>query len=215
MVSYIYGVIRMCGRYVALTDIEYDEIQSIIDEVSKEFKDSENIAKGEVFPTNIAPVICEEKGRIVLTAMKWSYGQYSGRPIINARGETINSKSMFRDSFHQRRCLIPAKAYFEWKKEEGAKKKTKFEIYVPQSKVFFMAGIYNVFKDNNGGQYTGYAVITTEANPTTASIHDRMPVIIEPGWERLWLGPQSDNMEPLIEMLKPYTYSDMAMNAVG
>ena len=128
----------MCGRYVALTDTEYEEIQSIIDEVSKEYTNAENITKGEVFPTNIAPVICEDKGKIVLTAMKWSYGQYSGRPIINARGETINSKSMFQSSFYQRRCLIPANAYFEWKKEEGSKKKTKFEIFVPQNKIFFI-----------------------------------------------------------------------------
>lgn len=205
----------MCGRYVAFTDNEYDEIQSIIDEISKEYSTSENIAKGEVFPTNIAPVICEEKGKIVLTAMKWSFGQYSGRPIINARGETIHSKNMFRSSFHQRRCLIPANAYFEWKKEKGTKKKIKFQISVPQNKIFFMAGIYNVFKDNNGKQYTGYAIITTEANQDTASIHERMPVIIEPGSEKLWIGQHSENIDSLIEMLKPYTYSDMIMNAVS
>lgn len=204
----------MCGRYVALTDIEHEEIQSIIDYVSEEYKTSENIARGEVFPTNIAPVICEEKGKIVLTAMKWSYGQYSGRPIINARAETINSKSMFQSSFHQRRCLVPANAYFEWKKEEGSKKKTKFQISIPQNKIFFMAGIYNVFKDNNGKPYTGYAIITTEPNQTTAFIHDRMPVILEPGSEKLWIGQNSGNVSSLIEMLKPYTYSDMIMKAV-
>jgi len=204
----------MCGRYVAFTDNEYEEIQSVIDEVAEKFKTAENIARGEVFPTNIAPVICEESGKVVLTAMKWSYGEYSGRPIINARGETINSKNMFKNSFHKRRCLIPAKAYFEWKKEEGAKKKTKFEISIPQSKIFFMAGIYNVFKDKNGKPYIGYAIITTSPNETTAFVHDRMPVIIEPGMEKLWLR-QSDNIETLIDMLKHYTYGSMTMNAVS
>jgi|BioPla2DNA2_1021312.scaffolds.fasta_scaffold77460_2 putative SOS response-associated peptidase YedK len=205
----------MCGRYVVFTDTEYDEIQSIIDEVSKEYKTSESIAKGEVFPTNTAPIIYEHKGKTVLTSMKWSYGQYSGRPIINARSETINSKNMFQSSFHQRRCLIPANAYFEWKKEEDTKKKTKFKISIPQYELFFMAGIYNVFKDNNGKQYTGYAIITTSANQTTASVHDRMPVIIEHGSEKLWIGQGSENTDPLIDMLKPYTYKDMIMNAVS
>lgn len=205
----------MCGRYVVFTDSEYDEIQSIIDEVSKEYKTSENVAKGEVFPTDIAPVIYEHKGKSILTSMKWSYGQYSGRPIINARTETINSKSMFQNSFHQRRCLIPANAYFEWKKEEDTKKKTKFKIFVPQCEMFFMAGIYNVFKDNTGNQYTGYAIITTSANQTTASVHDRMPVIIEPGSEKLWIGQSTENIDCLIDMLKPYTYKDMIMNSVS
>lgn len=205
----------MCGRYVVFTDTEYDEIQSIIDEVAKEYKTSENLVKGEVFPTNTAPVIYEDKGKSILAPMKWSYGQYSRRPIINARSETINSKNMFQSSFHQRRCLIPANAYFEWKKEEDMKKKTKFKISIPQYEVFFMAGIYNVFKDNNEKQYTGYAIITTSANQIMASVHDRMPVIIERGSEKLWLRQGSENIGLLMDMLKPYTYRDMIINAVS
>ena len=205
----------MCGRYAVFTENEYDEIQSIIDEVSEKYKTSENIVNGEVFPTNTAPVIYQENGKIILTSMKWSYGQYSGRPIINARAETITAKTMFQSSFGQRRCLIPANAYYEWKKEEETKKKTKFEISVSQSKIFFMAGIYNVFKDNEGKQYTGYAIITTSANQTTASIHDRMPVIIEPGLEKFWMGQSFESTNDMINMLKPYNYKSMVLNAVG
>ena len=43
----------MCGRYVAFTDNEYEEIQSVIDEVAEKFKTAENIARGEVFPLQI------------------------------------------------------------------------------------------------------------------------------------------------------------------
>lgn len=202
----------MCGRYTVFTEREYDEIKSIIDEVSKELKTSENIANGEVFPTNIAPVIYRQGDKHILAPMKWSYGQFSGRPIINARAETINEKPMFQSSLYQRRCLIPANAYYEWKQEEGLKKKTKFEISVKESKAFFMAGIYNVFKDNKGGQYTGYAIITTTANQTVAPIHDRMPVIIEPGLEKLWLGQNIEHIDDIINMLRPYTYSSMTFN---
>lgn len=205
----------MCGRYVVFTDSEYDEIQSIIDEVSEKYKTSEGIVNGEVFPTNTAPVIYQEKGKSTLTPMKWSYGQYSGRPIINARAETINLKTMFQSSFHKRRCLIPANAYYEWKKEEDTKKKTKFEISLSKSKIFFMAGLYNVFKDNNGKQYIGYAIITTSANQTTAFVHDRMPVIIEHGSEKLWIGQSFENTNDLIDMLKPYTDKGMKLNAVS
>ncbi len=202
----------MCGRYAVFTEREYDEIKSIIDEVSEKYKTSENIANGEVFPTNIAPVIYRQGDKRILAPMKWSYGQYSGRPIINARAETINEKRMFQSSLYQRRCLIPANAYYEWKQEEGVKKKTKFEISVSESKIFFMAGIYNVFKDNNGTQYTGYAIITTAANQTTAPVHDRMPVIIEPGLENLWIGQNIGSIDAIINMLRPYTYRSMTLN---
>nr|WP_010247515.1 SOS response-associated peptidase [Acetivibrio cellulolyticus] len=203
----------MCGRYAVFTEYEYDEIKSIIDEVSEKYKTSEDIVNGEVFPTNTAPVIYREKDKSVLAPMKWSYGQYSGRPIINARAETITEKLMFQSSLHQRRCLIPANAYYEWKQEEGVKRKTKFEISVSQSRIFFMAGIYNVFKDNNNKQYTGYAIITTTANQTTASIHDRMPVIIEPGLEKLWIEQNSESIKDVIGMLKPYTYKNVVLSA--
>ncbi len=205
----------MCGRYAVFTENEYDEINSIIDEVSEKYKTSEDVANGEVFPTNIAPVIYAQRDKRILTPMKWSYGQYSGRPVINARAETINEKPMFRSSLHQRRCLIPANAYYEWKQEEGVKRKTKFEISVSGSKIFFMAGIYSVFKDNNGKQYTGYAIITTTANQTTAPIHDRMPVIIEPGLESLWVGQSPESIDDIINMLKPYAYKSMTLNATG
>ena len=38
----------------------------------------------------------------------------SGRPLINARAETLQSQPAFRESFAERRCLIPADGFYEW-----------------------------------------------------------------------------------------------------
>lgn len=192
----------MCGRYVPLSEKDYEEIQRIVDEVSEKFN-SQDAPKNEVFPTNYAPVIMRENDKKILIPMKWSYGEFTGRPMINARAETIIQKPMFRQSFHQRRCLIPAAAYYEWKQNEGQTKKTKYRISIDSSDFFFMAGIYNTFKDKLGNLYTGYAIITTEACKGIGMIHDRMPVILKNGTELIWLdnGLETEN---LLNMLKPF-----------
>lgn len=207
-------MIIVCGRYVVFSENEYGEMQNVVQEVSDRLGMG-NTAKGEVFPAKFAPVIYQEEGKKILAPMKWSFGEYYGRPIINSRAETIIDKPIFRNSFQERRCLVPANAYYEWKKETGIKEKIKFEISINQTELFFMAGIYNSFKDRNGISYTGYSIITTAANQATAYVHHRMPVIIEPGSENLWLSPNPENSGVLIDMLRPYTFRSMELKAVS
>src|SRR5271163_5011098 len=44
-----------------------------------------------------------------------------GNRAFNARAETVATKPMFRRAFHKRRILIPADAFYEWKKTGGPK----------------------------------------------------------------------------------------------
>ncbi len=37
------------------------------------------------------------------------------RPLINARAETVATQPAFRESFEERRCLIPADGFYEWR----------------------------------------------------------------------------------------------------
>ena len=46
--------------------------------------------------------------------MKWGYSGY-GNKVINARSETAFEKPMFRKSMQERRCLLPASGYYEWR----------------------------------------------------------------------------------------------------
>ncbi|NLD46767.1 MAG: SOS response-associated peptidase [Clostridiaceae bacterium] len=184
----------MCGRFLICTDDEYREISDIVSEVEENL----SFKPGEIFPTNTAPVIVKDR----LTFLKWGFYTYDNKLIINARSETIETKPMFRKSFWEKRCLIPANSYFEWKKDKD--KKIKYEISVPQRKLFFMAGLYNTFLDKNNNSFTGFVIITTSADESISHIHDRMPAIIEPGLEKLWLSNKSDDSSKLKDMLKPY-----------
>jgi putative SOS response-associated peptidase YedK len=189
----------MCGRYVMISDEFYQNLISQVDDAEKQQK----VKTGEIFPTNIVPVItCDDSGNKV-HLYKWGFPSFKGsRVIINARSETIEEKPMFRKAFHTKRCLIPSQGFYEWKQGEESKK--KFHIYLKDQPIMFMAGIYNTFKDKNENIYSAFIIITIAANETMSSIHQRMPVIIGQEDQEIWLRNDPDNMDDVRGLLKSY-----------
>ena len=181
------GVISMCGRYVVYTDDEFEDIKSIVDEVSEKYKETK-IANGEVFPTNNIPVIYNHNSRYVLSAAKWGFPNFKNSGvIINARAETIAEKPMFKKPFISSRCLVPANGYFEWLTHEN-KKKTKYLINLKEKSSFYMAGLYNMFTDKETDvPYAAIVIVTTDANLDISFIHNRMPVILPDNKVDTWL----------------------------
>lgn len=199
----------MCGRFVLFTEAEYQDMLHILDQI-----DRKNKAKsGEIFPTNSIPVVVNRGSGPTLELLKWGFPKFgSNGTIINARGETLEEKPLFRKSFHTRRCLIPANAFYEW--TQDVQPKTKYEIGLQGRTKFHMAGIYNTFKDGKGGFYTGFVIITVAANTLMAKIHSRMPVILEPWEEEVWLNPETD-VERVRELLDQYESDQMLMKQIG
>ncbi|WP_427339383.1 SOS response-associated peptidase [Caloranaerobacter sp. DY30410] len=186
----------MCGRYYLFTDIG---------EISKRFNinycDILIKPMAEIFPSNEVPIIINnEKGKMI-KLMKWGFNlPYLKKLIINARSETIDTKKLFKYSFYNKRCLIPASGFFEWKKENG--KNIKYKIYLKDESLFSMAGIYSFFRDKNGEYVNCFTILTTNANKKISSIHNRMPVILDRESEQIWLN-NSIKDESLKELLKP------------
>lgn len=202
----------MCGRYLVPTDMDCEEIQSIIDEVSEKYKQSD-LAKGEAFPANNIPVIYQFNGRNILSAAKWGFpGFKNNSVIINARAETVAEKPMFRKAFTANRCIVPANGYFEWLAED--KKKIKYLITVKEKPLFFMAGLYSMFIDKNGNPYAAIAIVTTKANPDVSFIHNRMPVILQDKSINLWLGGSNTDPSILQKLLAPFPAGKMDFAAV-
>ena len=111
---------------------------------------------------------------------------------INARSETVFEKSSFKEAYKQRRCLIPLNGYFEWKKDEQTKKSKAHFIVSASEDYFVFAGIYESWYDNTlKKSILTCALLTTEPNEKIASIHDRMPVILESHQWELWLDNKS------------------------
>ncbi len=152
----------------------------------------------EVRPTNQVPVIGVD-GKVVL--MRWGLDvPWQKQPLINARAETAAQKPTFKPLLEQR-VSLPATAYYEWRKEEKSKIKTR--ISVTNADLFAMAGFY----DQNR-----FVVLTCDPAPGIAHIHNRMPVILSDSLESDWINPDLtfDDLAPrLVSSPDPLTATEM------
>jgi len=145
---------------------------------------AQNPARGEVFPTNIAPVITHDGA----VAVKWGFPHWKrSGVVINARAETALDKYMFRKPLLERRCVIPSSGFYEWSHGSGGKAKDKYLLREPGERMLFMAGIVSTFTDSDGSRYDAFVILTTAANTSVAPIHDRMPVILAPNEMGSWI----------------------------
>lgn len=196
----------MCGRYVVFTDEENQDIYDIISEINNRYKeDSVKMKTGEIFPSDTVPVItANENNERTANLFKWGFpnSRQPGGLIINARSESINERPTFRKLIHSGRCLIPASGFYEWKTVE--KRKEKYLIRSAESRLIYFAGLYNCCIDKKGQPYTGFVIITTEANEQMSDIHTRMPVILDPDRAASWIAAvgTGTGME---NILRPYT----------
>ncbi|MFC2119235.1 SOS response-associated peptidase [Bacteroidota bacterium] len=108
---------------------------------------------------------------------------------VNARAETLGEKASFRVPFKNKRCIIPIDGFFEF--QEINKKKYPYFIKLKDEQAFGLAGLFDTWENRVTGEIiNSFSVITTTANPLMEKIHNRkkrMPVILEPGKEKLWL----------------------------
>lgn len=154
----------MCGRYFV-----DDEMWREIKKICKQIDDSKlKVTRGDVRPTDMAVVLMGMK-EVRTEQMQWGFTQqYQEGLLINARAETVLSKPSFRDSMRHCRCVIPAAGFYEWNK---AKEQVSFRM--PQSKILYMAGIWQPTAKEK--QFT---ILTTSPNDSVSPVHDRMPLIL-------------------------------------
>ncbi len=186
----------MCGRYSLDKDME-----DLIIRYKAVNKAGEYSPKSEIFPAEKALAVVEFDEREI-RSLKWGFPtNFSKRPLINARSETIDKKDTFRDAFFNRRCIIPVDSYYEWQEVNG--KKIKRRISLDGTSIFSLAGIYNVYTLGLE-KYLSFVIITTAANPKIASIHDRMPSILEKEVEDIWLDKGEENINVLKDILRSF-----------
>ncbi len=177
----------MCSRF---------EINNTFENVVLRFDISANAAFipefapiAEVRPTNKVPIITNDRQ---ILPLRWGLKvDWDNKPIINARAETLAEKRTFQPLL-ENRCLVPATAYFEWRKDEKLKIKTR--IQPNNGELVAFAGLID---DDT------FTIITCQPSPSIAYIHGRMPVILDPASEAVWLS--ADNAyEDVAKLLTPY-----------
>ncbi|GHU68019.1 putative SOS response-associated peptidase YoqW [Clostridia bacterium] len=196
----------MCGRYYIAAEDSSEELRQIIEEVQKNLNHGVPLkTHGEVFPSDVVPVRLRASQEARVIAAKWGFAfPGSSRLIINAKSETMSEKPMFRNATP---CLIPATNYFEWetvqpteaasdpiqlsfggiespKPVKLSKPRKEKRAIRPDNKasVFYMAGLLR-----RESPVPVFTIITREAAPELAYIHDRMPFILTDDQIPAWL----------------------------
>jgi len=162
----------MCGRFS--NSLTKDKMKKYMPNVkiSDSIQTNYNIA-----PSHFTSIITNQKP-YSLTQMRWGflpYGRTEGNLLINSRCETIFEKPTFKYAIRERRCLIVADSFYEWKKI--GKDKIPYRVKLADSDCMIFAGIYNEWLVN-GTQFSGFVIVTTEPNLEMGKVHNRAPVIL-------------------------------------
>ncbi len=130
----------------------------------------------------------------------WAKEIKPGKPLINARAETITEKPSFRHAVRRRRCLVPASGFYEWQGDVPGKKTT---YYVPRANggLIGLAGIWEHWMGPDGSELETAAIITTAANETLGRIHHRMPVVIRQKDFSTWLTPEETDLSEVSALM--------------
>lgn len=163
-------------------------------------------------PTQRLPVILNQQPAAIQLLQWglipfWAKDPAIGSRLINARGETVAEKPAFRSALRKRRCLVLADGFYEWQKTPGGKQPMR--ITLADGAPFAMAGLWESWDAPDGSLLRTFTVVTGQPNALVAPIHDRMPAILLPEHEAIWL---DDAAEPAIwlDILRPYPAERMA-----
>lgn len=202
----------MCGRY-RLT--RADKVASYFEaEAAEDLLPRYNIAPSQ----QIAAIRQVADGRVI-SALRWGLVPFWAKDIsigykmINSRSESVLQKPAFRDCFQQRRCLIPADGFYEWKK--AGKQKQPFHFGMKDGSLFGLAGIWDRWKSPQGTWIESCSILTTTANPMVRDVHDRMPVILHRNHYDTWLTAPAAEAARLGELLIPFEAELMTRYAVS
>lgn len=193
----------MCGRYTLAgkpVDLEKQLRANLKSDVV--FRSSYNIAPG----STVLAVLNEQPDCI--TALKWgltpSWSKSANKPLflINLRDDSLHSKPAFSAYMRNRRCIVPATGFYEWKSELSGKQ--PYYFHCTNQNIVFFAGVWEYIGDDGGKML---AIITTEANALVGPVHNRMPVIFDADMARNWLS--ESNPDKLSRLLQPYPADEM------
>lgn len=199
----------MCGRFTVATDPAVLAERFAV-EVPDDWKPTYNAAPTQ----NVLGIVHGREAERELRELRfglvpfWAKDLKVGLSLINARAETVRSRSAFRGLLERRRALIVADGFYEWRKDpDGRKRPVRYTL--DDGEPFAFAGLWATWRDPESGErLDSCTIITTAANGLVAPVHDRMPVIVPRALEPAWLDPALAPAE-VDAMLVPYPPDQM------
>jgi putative SOS response-associated peptidase YedK len=173
------------------------------------YRDTPNFpARFNIAPTQPVAVVARDKeGLRRFRLMRWGLlPSFIKDPkkfptLINTRAEEVLDKPSFRHAMRYRRCLIPADGFYEWTGPKG--KRRPFLLRPRQAPLIAFAGLYERWRDGEGGEIDTVAILTCPANRPVAELHDRMPVVLAREHFEAWLDVKGTDPQAALALLQP------------
>ncbi len=188
----------MCGRYTFQPTEDFYRRFNITNRLDS------LVARYNIAPSQMVPVIIGNSPRWVVL-MRWGliphWAKDAKTPykMINARVETLTQRPAFRGLLSHNRALVPACGYYEWQK--GGRQKMPYYIHPQEEPYLAFAGLYDVWQRPDSGDLYTFTIITTEADPFMAQLHNRMPVILDRDLEDAWLDTEITSAGEVLDIL--------------
>jgi putative SOS response-associated peptidase YedK len=183
----------MCNRIRGLR--EWSELPRMLARLPLvNFEYNPNVA-----PTEQVPAFLTERGKSLTTRLaRFGINLPAAKgkkrpPLLNARTDSLRRGS-FKSMLANRRCVIPAEGFYEWREENGLKQPYFFAR--KDGKPLMFAGIWDC-SDVKGEEIPSFAILTDEPNALVAPYHDRMPVVLDDFEPWLDLDTPLDEIVPL------------------
>jgi len=198
----------MCGRYVLKASPA--ELQKVfhLEHVPEALPPRFNIA-----PLQAAPVILDASPK-ELTVARWGLLPHWAKDakiasrMINARAETVATRSVFKELLPDHRCLVPCDGFYEWRKV-GRVHQPHF-VHAASGQLLAMAGLWSRWRSPDGLEVLTFTVVTCPSNELVRKIHDRMPVFLDEEGRRRWLGGAAYGLADLQAVLQTWNGAPLA-----
>lgn len=199
----------MCGRYTRrrYTSELAEEFEVEIDEALEQVdvQPSFNVAPGQECLA-LRPGKQARQFEILRWGLvpSWSSSESGFATRINACAETLTERSSFKPILARGRCLIVADGFYEWEKAF----KQPYHFQMRSGETFLLAGLCDTWEKADGTTLKSFTIITTSPNELVATVHDRMPAILDRKNIDAWLDADTLIAE-VLQMLRPYPASAM------
>ena len=232
---------RMCGRFALFTPPA--RIARYFEASLAEGADGEHAPSWNVAPTDSVLGVRDRPARLpeqnpqqqgpaeergeperILMSFRWglipwwSKDAKSGSRLFNARSETVATRASFREAFRERRIIVPADGFYEWRKTKTGSRQPHYFSRADGQPLAF-AGLAERWRDKNAAPdapvIRSCTVITSPGGADMSGIHDRMPVILDPATFDLWLDPANEDVEELRALLRPPPSGTVVHHPVG
>jgi putative SOS response-associated peptidase YedK len=224
----------VCGRYTLASVDPWDLRARFPAQSGLEIRPRYNVAPSDEVPA----VTTDRAGTPRLELLRWGLVPFwadapdTKAKMINARAETVAERPAFRRGFESFRCLVLADGFYEWRPGTNGRKEA-FHITRGDGELFSFAGLWSIWRPradhdepslSDGATRSGRAsvpgelrsctILTTTANEVVAPLHDRMPVILPPEAEEMWLD-RATPVPALHELLRPLAPDETVVRPVG